>query len=220
MFRMTVGSINKLILWGVGTPRTMRAHWALHELSLAYETMPIGSRTGETQTAAFSALNPRQKIPVLQDGDFTIAESPAIISYLAEAYKNASMPLLPVGHNARARWQEWSFYITAELDATLYVIRRHSGLSEIYGEGPTAVDAAKTYFVQQLRYADRVLSSDGPFLMGDDFTTADILLVTCLNWAIMRDVPVHEGCRAYLERVMSREAYQTATAANLATQKK
>jgi glutathione S-transferase len=220
MFRMTVGSTNKRILWGVGTPRTMRAHWALHELSLAYETMPIGSRTGETQTAAFSALNPRQKIPVLQDGDFTIAESPAIISYLAEAYCVASTSLLPANSNARARCQEWSFFITAELDATLYVIRRHTGLSEIYGEAPVAVDAAKGYFVRQLRHVDQVLCSGGPFLMDDRFTTADILLATCLTWAIMRDVPIHDGCHAYLDRVTAREAYRTAAKANLARQKK
>jgi glutathione S-transferase len=210
---MTAESAGKRILWGVGTPRTMRAHWALHELSLSYETMPIRSRTGETQTAAFCALNPRQKIPVLQDGDFTIAESPAIICYLAEAYRSGSTPLLPAAtNNARARWQEWNFFITSELDATLYVIRRHSGLSEIYGE---AVDAAKSYFLRQLRHADRVLCSGGPFLMGDEFTTADILLATCLTWANMRDVPIHEGCRAYLDRVTSREAYREAAAANL-----
>jgi glutathione S-transferase len=198
----------------------MRAHWALHELSLPYETVPIGPRTGETQTAAFSALNPRQKIPVLQDDDFTIAESPAIISYLAEAYRGASTRLLPADFHARARWQEWSFFITSELDATLYIIRRHGGLSQIYGEAPVAVDAAKAYFTQQLRHADRVLCSGGPFLMGDEFTTADILLTTCLTWAAMRDVPIYDGCRAYLDRMISREAYGMAAAANRATQKK
>src|SRR5262245_34048307 len=101
MFGMTVESDGKRILWGVGTPRTMRAHWALYELSLPYDTVPIRSRTGETQTAAFSALNPRQKIPVLQDGDFTIAESPAIINYLAETYQGATTLLLPAHSKAR-----------------------------------------------------------------------------------------------------------------------
>ncbi|MBI2088223.1 MAG: glutathione S-transferase N-terminal domain-containing protein, partial [Deltaproteobacteria bacterium] len=57
-----------LILWGAGTARTLRAHWILHELGLTYERRPIGSRTGETQTAEFTRINPRQKIPLLQDG--------------------------------------------------------------------------------------------------------------------------------------------------------
>ena len=67
----------RLILWGAGTTRTMRAHWILHELGLEYERHPIGSRTGETQTPEFTKLNPREKIPLLQDGDLTVAESAA-----------------------------------------------------------------------------------------------------------------------------------------------
>jgi glutathione S-transferase len=203
------------VLWGVGTVRTMRPHWALHELSLPYVTEAIGSRTGETQTAKFSALNPRQKIPVLQDGDFTIAESAAIVAYLAEAYCSENVRLLPIGQRERAQCLEWSFFITMELDATsLYVARRHTQLKHIYGEAPAAVENAKNYFFQQLRFVDQVLRTDGPFLMGSEFTTADILLTTCLTWAIALDAPVYDSCRAYLERVTTREGYKTASTAN------
>ena len=206
----------KRLLWGVGTPRTMRPHWALHELSLPYETENIAPRNGETHTARFSGLNPRRKIPVLQDGDFTIAESPAIVCYLAEVYSHASTRLVPAGPRARARWLEWSFFISMELDATtLYVVRRHRGLPQIYGEAPAAVEAAKSYFVKQLGHVDQTLRAGGPFLMGDEFTGADILLTTCLTWAMRQDVPLHDSCRVYLDRVTSREAYQTAAAANL-----
>ncbi len=72
-----------LTLWGVGTSRTIRPHWAMHELGLAYKTKPIGPRTGETKTAEYTKLNPRQKIPLLQDGDFCIGESAAIVAYLS-----------------------------------------------------------------------------------------------------------------------------------------
>ena len=70
------------ILWGAGTPRTMRAHWILQEVGLEYERRPIGSRTGETQTDEFTRINPSQKIPVLQDGEFTLTESAAIVTYV------------------------------------------------------------------------------------------------------------------------------------------
>jgi hypothetical protein len=75
--------IGKRVLWGVETARTMRPHWALHELSIPYETRPILSRSSETQALEFSLINPPQKIPVLQDGDFTVAESGAIVSHVA-----------------------------------------------------------------------------------------------------------------------------------------
>ena len=71
--------MGKLILWGAGTSRTIRPHWAMHELGLAYDKRPIQSRSGETLTAEYTALNPRQKIPLLQDGDFTIGESAATV---------------------------------------------------------------------------------------------------------------------------------------------
>src|SRR5215510_1620801 len=44
------------ILWGAGTPRTMRAHWILQEVGLEYERRPIGSRTGETQTEVLTRV--------------------------------------------------------------------------------------------------------------------------------------------------------------------
>src|SRR3954468_11870678 len=85
------------ILWGAGTPRTMRAHWMLAELGFAYDRRPITSRSGETQTPAFIAINPSRKIPVLQDGDFILSESAAIVGYLAETYGAAKQLGLPAG---------------------------------------------------------------------------------------------------------------------------
>ena len=58
----------------------MRAHWMAHELELDYEPRLIGSRTGETQTNAFRALNPKGKIPVLEDDDLVLTESGAIVT--------------------------------------------------------------------------------------------------------------------------------------------
>ena len=193
----------------------MRPHWALHELSVPYETKPIGPRTGETQTAEYTLLNPRQKIPLLQDGNFSIAESPAIIIYLAEVYSDGNVQLIPDGQRARAQLLEWTLFIAMELDATsLYVVRRHSGLQDIYGAAPAAIDAAKTYFFRQLGHVDQALRAGGPFLMGRQFTTADILLTTCLTWAKALDVAVHDSCHAYPENTTSRDAYRTASIVN------
>ncbi|WP_424579525.1 MULTISPECIES: glutathione S-transferase family protein [Bradyrhizobium] len=84
-----------LTLWGVGTSRTVRAHWAMHELDLPYRIKPIGPRTGETKTPEYTRLNPRQKVPLLQDGDFCIGESAAIVAYLSRTYSSAERSLIP-----------------------------------------------------------------------------------------------------------------------------
>src|ERR1700680_4758455 len=86
---------DKLVLWGVGTMRTFRAHWALHELGLPYESRPILPRSGETKTPEYTALNARQKIPLLVDGDFRIGESAAIVAYLSQNYSTPEHALIP-----------------------------------------------------------------------------------------------------------------------------
>ncbi len=203
------------ILWGAGTPRTMRAHWILHELGLPYERHPFGPRTGETQTVEFTQLNPAQKIPVLQDGDFTLTESAAIVTYVGEKY-GAPGTFVPLpGTVERARYYQWSFFVMTELDAhTLYIIRKHIDLSKIYGEAPEAVRAAKEGFKKQVSVAAQALSSSGPFILGSSFTGADILLSTCLVSAVRREIPLADALQDYLERMTTRDGYQRAYQAN------
>lgn len=193
----------------------MRPHWMLHELGLEYETRRIGSRTGETQTVEFTHLNPREKIPVLQDGELVLSESAAIVTYLAETYGLPNGLIPPAGSPERAHYHEWCFFTMMELDAhTLYVIRKHVGLRELYGDAPSAVKVAREGFIKQVGVADRALSDRGPFILGDIFTGADILLTTCLDWADRYELPLTEPLRDYLKRATLREAYRAASVAN------
>jgi glutathione S-transferase len=80
----------------------MRAHWTLHELGLDYEPRLVASRSGETETADFGRLNPKRKIPVLVDGDFTLTESAAIVTYLGERYGSGSWCPRPAPASAPA----------------------------------------------------------------------------------------------------------------------
>jgi glutathione S-transferase len=208
----------RLTLWGVGTSRTVRAHWAMAELGLAYETRAIGARTGETESAEYTALNPRQKIPLLQDGDFCIGESAAIVAYLSRTYSSGEKSLIPEPPREYAAWLEWLFFIVAELDSTsLYVMRRHKAdaLGHIYGIAPDVVARAGEYFRKQLRHVETALADGRTYLMGDRFTSADILLTTCLEWAIAYEVGVCDNAHPYLDRIRERPAYQRGKAANL-----
>ena len=207
--------MGKLTLWGVGTSRTIRPHWAMHELGLAYDRRPILPRSGETMTAEFTALNPRQKIPLLQDDDFVVGESAAIMAYLSNTYSTPERSLVPKGDREMAKWLDWCFFITSELDSTsLYVMRRHRDLNQVYGEAPAAVDSSGKYFLKQLRHVDVALADGRRYLLGERFTSADILLTSCLTWAIGYGVGICESARPYLERTTSRPAYRQAQVAN------
>lgn len=213
-----MASAPNLTLWGVGTSRTVRPHWALAELGLKYETYAIGPRTGETKTAEYTKLNPRQKVPLLQDGDFAIGESAAIVAYLSQTYSTPDKSLIPDEKQQYAKWLEWCFFIVTELDSTsLYVMRRHSAnaLGPIYGVAPEVVAKAGEYFREQLRHVEVALDDGRTFLMGDQFTSADILLTTCLEWAIAYGVGICDNAHPYLERIKTRPGYVRGTAANV-----
>jgi glutathione S-transferase len=203
------------ILWGAGTSRTIRPHWALHELDLDFDLRPILPRTGETQTPEFTALSARQKIPLLQDNGLILTESAAIVSYLSDAYGQPHNRLIPTDPRQRAQCLEWCFFVISELDATsLYVMRRHGDLRHIYGEAPIANEAAATYFQKQMRTVERALNDNPPYILGDRFTAADILLSTCITWAVRYGVPVTDAVTAYNKRVTARTAYAKALETN------
>jgi glutathione S-transferase len=203
------------VLWGAGTSRTIRAHWALHELSLTYERRPIQPRTGETQAAEFTALSARQKIPLLQDNGLVITESAAIINYLSDAYGRDHDRLVPADLRERARCLEWCFFVISELDATsLYVMRRHGDLRHIYGEAPQANEAAAAYFQSQMRSVERAFLDQRPYVLGDRFSAADMLLSTCITWAVRYGVRVADRVLEYSEGVCARPAYIRALESN------
>ena len=203
------------ILWGVGTSRTIRDHWALIELNLSYKTEIIRTRTNDTETPAFKSVNPRQKIPVLQDGTLTMGESAAIVTYLAESYSTEQVSLIPDNPKARAKYFEWMSFICMELDATsLYVLRRHWSLPEIYGDSPVANKASEEYFNRMITAADKLKNPKQTYLLETGFSGVDILMTTTLKWAIDYNQRIPTNFMEYLDHMSNRPGYIAALEAN------
>lgn len=204
----------EIVVWGVGTARTMRVHWALHELGVPYETRPIQSRSGETQTPEYRAINPREKIPAIVHGDLTLVESAAIVTHLGETFGAGKGFVPPPATRERALYDQWCFFVMTELDAhSLYVLRRHGDLADLYGEAPNALSAARAYFGKQSAVAAETLSR-APYLLGERFTGADLLLGSCLSWAVFYGIPLSGTLDEYRERLCARDAYHRAFEAN------
>ena len=194
--------MTKRVLWGVGSSRALRAHWALVFLGLDYETRPILTRTPAMETPEYRAVNPRGKIPTLIDGDLTLTESPAIVAYLAERYSTPERRLIPEVLDQRALYFEWMSFISMELDATsLYVLRRHEGLPEIYSPAPEACVAARAYFERMITAATVRLEDGRRYLLGDDFFGVDILMTTVLDWAVNYGFDLPDAFAAYRTRI-------------------
>jgi len=204
-----------LKIWGAGTARTLRPIWMAEELSLDYELFPIGPRTGETQTKEYSDLNPKQKIPLIQDGDFVLSESLSICRYLQNKYPSESV-LLPSTKEEIAKEDEWCNYIYGEMDETaLYVMRRHYDLTEIYGKSPIVVESCREYLDRHLAIVDKHLKNNET-LLGTGFGVADIMLVTCLDWAKFYKFDLLKATMDYHNRMINRSNYIQARNINYA----
>lgn len=207
-------SDSQITLWGAGTSRTIRPIWTAEELGLRYKLKPIGPRTGETQTESYTLLNPKQKIPFLEDGSLQLSESVAISRYLVNRYGTTATIAPPASIEEQAKEDEWLSFIYGELDETsLYIIRRHDALAAIYGESATAIVAAKQYFQKQMAVADLHLR-ETQYLVNNKFGVADVFLTTCLVWAGSSGIDLSETLNSYLQRMLSREGYQAARAQN------
>ena len=205
---------DELVLWGVGTMRTHRTLWMAEELGLTYVHKPIQPRTGETREPGYLAINPRHKVPAMVHGEVVLTESAAILGYLAETFP-APHVMVPETALERARMAEWQYFVMSELDANgLYSMRRHGALKAIYGDSPVAVDAGRAYFLHQLERMEERLRAASPFLMGEVFSSADILFTSCLDWAVAYDIGLPNYLEDYRASMGERPAYRRAHAAN------
>ena len=200
-------------IWGAGTPRSLRPIWLAEELGLKYEVMPIGPRTGETQTPEYTRMNRKQKIPFLVDGDIRLSESVAICRYLLGTYPNGEV-YLPATAEAKAKEDEWCCYIFGELDETsLYVMRRHSDLADIYGASEVVIASAAGYLRRHLDVLAQHLANH-EHLMAQGFSLPDLLLVSCLDWALFYGVELPPVVAQYRDRIAQRAAYERAMQIN------
>jgi glutathione S-transferase len=201
-------------LWGIGTARTFRPHWLLAELGLDYETKEIMTRTDTMDAPEFRALSQRGKIPLFEDGDLMIGEPAAIMLYLADRYRDEGRFSPEPGTKDRARHDELCFFIMTEMDAALYIIRRHAGLPEIYGESNVAVQAARAYFLRAAAELKGRLSDGRRTLLGDDIGVPDLLLKTCLYWAEFVRIETPTSLESYSAELARRPAYGVAMKKN------
>ena len=199
------------------TFRSFRNLWMLEELGVEYGHVPAFPRDKD----AFAA-NPFGKIPALRDGEFTMYESAAINTYLGDKHRAAlgdEACLVPAPATpARGRYEQLCAAVMAELDSGgLGLHDRHSRDGRNGQAIPAAVASAEARFAAavEIMAAELVGSGGGHFLLGEQFTAADILLVATLDWAEHPDYAwvswTHDSAISrYLERCRGRPAYRKA----------
>ena len=181
--------------------------WAIAELGLEYERLDVGGMYGGTDTPEYRAMNPNGRVPTIQDGELTMFEAPAILRYLARAYgRDPFWPADPKRGGALDMWAEWmktSFCQVFAFDIFWPLIRTRAT-----DRDPRQVARGESELARLAPMIDRRIG-DGPWLGGEDFTVADVMVGHILYRYFDVDfarVPT-PNLQAYYRRCTERPAY-------------
>ena len=198
-----------LRIYGVARTRAFRALWVAEELGIPYQHLPIEIGDAGARTPEFLALNPNGRLPVIVDDGFVLFESLAITLYLAKKYSHAK--LYPATLEAEARAWQWSFWAIAEVDRgvniwSLHAVRlppaeRHAALRE---------EALKV-LAAPFKVLDAAVATQ-PYLIGDDFTVADLNVAAVISRALDMDLAAWPNLKAWLVRCLDRPPARVALA--------
>jgi glutathione S-transferase len=185
-----------LKIWGrLSSVNVQKVVWCADEIGLAYERIDAGGKYGLNDTPEYLARNPNGLVPVIEDGDFVLYESNAIVRYLAA--RDAVDSLWPSDLRERAdvdRWMEWqSTSFTPAMWAAFWQLIRTAPDQR----DAAAIEASRSKSEKCAAILDAHLSKHR-FLTGDTFTAADIVVGCAAHrWL---NLPLPRVARPHLER--------------------
>ncbi len=200
-----------LKIWGRKNSSNVRkALWIAEEVGVAYESLNAGGAFGINDQPEYLAKNPNGVVPMIEDGDFVLWESNAIVRYLAAQYAPDS-PLYPSDPQVRAsadKWMDWTTSSFAGPFRTVFwgVLRTPADQQDW-----VQINGAIKTVQQLLVIVDQALASH-PYLSGDEFGMGDIPLGSFIYaWFEMPiERPAMPHLKAWYERLKQRPAYQKA----------
>lgn len=161
-------------IWGrLSSVNVQKVVWCCDELHLDYERIDAGGAFGIVSTAEYLAKNPNGLVPLLEEGDFRLTESNAIVRYLAATHGEAL--LWPRDLRARAdvdRWMEWQAteYTPGMTQAFRNLVRTPPEKRDL-----AAVEVSRARCEVLTRLLDRHLEGR-EYLATGAFTPADIVV--------------------------------------------
>jgi glutathione S-transferase len=199
-----------LTLYFAPLTRAVRIVWLLEELGLPHRLERV--EFVPPTTTFFAQRTPTGKVPTLVDGDVVLCESGAILEYVLERYGQGRLAP-PPGSPERARFLQWVHFAESTAFPPLGIlvwIARYRDEAEPYA--PLLADTRERA-ASGFAFLERGLG-DGAYLLGDEFSGADIMMGFTL--AAARALGAldarHPRVQAYLERLEARPAYQKAVA--------
>lgn len=180
--------------------------WMNEELGDVCTVKLVNLKNGEGRTKGFLSINPMGKVPTLTHKGATVTEAAAICAYLADLHPEKGLAPAP-GDPQRGSYYRWMFFAPSCIEPMML-----DRLGKVTRENATAAGHGDY---------DRVMASiaqalsNGPYLLGDKFSAADVVMGSTLNFATMFGAVPNEGAvKAYVERIKARPAFKSMMAKN------
>jgi glutathione S-transferase len=197
----------KLTLYHAAPSRSSITRWMLEEVGEPYDIHLLSLSKGENRQPDYLAVNPMGKVPALKHGDVVITEGAAICTYLADEFPRAKLNV-PVGTPRRGVYLKWLFFgpscIEPAMTDRAFPRKEEPRRAMLgYGDFDTAMDVVAKAVEK------------GPYLMGEQFTAADVVIGSTLRFGMMfKLLPERPEFVAYTGRLATRPALQRAEAAD------
>ncbi len=191
------------------SPNTRKAHAVAIHLNLPLDLRLVDLQKGEQRTPEFMAVNPTGRTPVLQDGDFILWESTAIMQYLASQVPNS---LWPDDARVRAdimRWQSWQLAHWYGVCQPLQYENFVKPLLQLGKPDSQVVQRATERFHQEAAVLNDHLA-ERDFLVGSALTLADFSVASDLTYAGPGQFPLagYAHLQAWYARIEALPAWQ------------
>jgi glutathione S-transferase len=189
------------------SPNPQKVYFALKELGLEFEIVPVDLLKREQRKPEFLALNPFGRVPVLTDGDATLWDSHAILAYLGDK----TGKLWPTSVGGRAGALKWLFFQAGHISpptVDLVFNRIAAKLAGLPGD-EAAITRGEKALPDVLAIVEGQLAK-GKWILGDAFTLVDCAYGPVFN-AIDKAAFSFDSfpkVRAYLEAIRSRQAWK------------
>jgi len=182
--------------------------WTCAEIGLAIDHVEWGLAGRPLSSPEFLALNPHALVPVIVDDGFVLRESNTICRYLAA--KHGRVDLLPAEAAGRARVEQWMDWQATDLNgawgyAFLGLVRQSAQHRDA-----AAIEASARRWNAQMAMLDGALRDGRPYVAGEAFTLADIVLgLSTHRWlATPIERPALPAVARHIEALRARPAFR------------
>lgn len=192
-------------LYSYPNSRSLRVAWTLEELGLEYQVHSLDLKAGEGRSPEYLAIHPDGKAPALVDDEVTLFESSAICRYLAAREGR----LMPPSLAGQAQLDQWLSFLTTELEQPLWTLAKHTFALPEEQRCDAVKQTAQWEFQRALAALSRRFDGRG-WLLGDEFTLADLFLAQTLGWAQKAGQPIPEMLEKWASEALARPACERA----------